>query len=213
MKRGEELAETTLGTEVVHGPLRRIELGGVDSNKVVRNRILRCTNSDRVAKALLTAWNSQMTVRVCEIEGNLLQIQVILEAVKGDMLEDGTVSELDSKLAGLVHSELVFPLEKVRNSWEAIEQRYDDISGTLFPEELGASWKSGRNHKVRIDQIALQRAKTISDCERNHAEEMDNGKSMTTRTNQPPTSVTYWIQLLATTDISSSTSQPDHYQV
>ena len=44
----------------MRGPLRRIELGGVDTKKFVRGSIRWCTDSDSIAKAL-TAWNSQIS--------------------------------------------------------------------------------------------------------------------------------------------------------
>ena len=42
--------------------------------------------------------------------------QLILEAVKGDLLEDGTVSELDLNLARPVPSEFVLPFEQMQDN-------------------------------------------------------------------------------------------------
>ena len=103
------------------------------------------TNAESIAKDL-AVWNAQIPCRICENEEDFVQVKLIMEVVKGDMLEDGTVSELDLKLAGLVPSEPVFPFAKVQENWEEMKQHSDDISGTLLPEEL---IRAGRAEDIR----------------------------------------------------------------
>ena len=93
---------------MVGGPLHLIELGSIDSKNFVPKRIRWYTNGESIAKDL-ASWNAQMPCRICENEEDLVQVKLIMEVVKGDMLEDGTVSELDLELAGLIPSEPVFP--------------------------------------------------------------------------------------------------------
>ena len=95
VNRGIEWANEIRGTKVVHGPLRRIEHGSIDSKKFGHKRIRWCTNSDRLAKA----WNSQKPCCICENERSPVETKLILEAVKGEMLKDKTFSELDLKFA------------------------------------------------------------------------------------------------------------------
>ena len=68
--------------------------------------------------------------------------------MKGDSLEDGTVSDLDLKLAGLVPSEHIFPSEQNPYDWKELEQHNDDISGTLLATRIDMCWTSGRNQVV-----------------------------------------------------------------
>ena len=86
-----------------------MELGSTDSKRFVHKRIRWCTKSNRITKALET--------------------KLILKAVKGDLLEDGAISDLDLKVA-----EHMFPFEQ--DKWQEIEQHCDDISGKLLPVEL-----------------------------------------------------------------------------
>ena len=58
---------------------------------------------------------------------SFVETKVILEALKGDMLEDGVVDELDLKLAKREPSEHAFHVEQVQDDWEEIEQHSDDI--------------------------------------------------------------------------------------
>ena len=129
----------------MHGPLRRIELGSIDSKRFVHERIRWCTNSDRSAKAL-TAWNSPKPCRICENARNLVETKLFFEAEKGDLLTDGTITELDLKLAGPVPAKHVFPFEQMQDNCDEIEQHYDDVSGTFLPPEL---IRAGRAEEIR----------------------------------------------------------------
>ena len=68
-----------------------------------------------------------MAGRICTSEKDLAQTRLLLEAVKGDLLESGAISELNLKVAGPVPSEPVFPLEQVHDHWEEIERHYDEV--------------------------------------------------------------------------------------
>ena len=75
-------------------------------------------------------------------------------------MEDGTVSELDLKLAG--PSDHTVPSEQAQDNWEEIEQHYDDISGKLLPQEFG---RDGRAEEIRwcepiklCDKVPRQKA-------------------------------------------------------
>ena len=59
LETGSELPNEIFGKKVVHGPLRSIDLGSIDSKRFVCKRIRCCTKSHRMAKAW-TAWSSQM---------------------------------------------------------------------------------------------------------------------------------------------------------
>ena len=54
-----------------------------------------------------------MSCRICDNEGYSVQTKLILKAVKGELLADDTVSQLDLKRAGLV-----FLFERVQDTWE-----------------------------------------------------------------------------------------------
>ena len=49
-KSGHEFANEISGTTELHGPLRRIELDSVDSERFLRKRNRWCLTSDRIAK-------------------------------------------------------------------------------------------------------------------------------------------------------------------
>ena len=72
--------------------------------------------------------------------------KLILEAVKGDLVEGSIVSELDLKLAEPAPPEHICSMEQVQDEWEEIEQYYDEISGTLSPPEL---IRAGRAQEIR----------------------------------------------------------------
>ena len=77
---------------MVHRPLRRVELNGVDSEKVVRKMIGWHTSPNKAAKALATC-TSQMAGRTGTSEVDLAQTKLLLEAERGDLLGNGTISE------------------------------------------------------------------------------------------------------------------------
>ena len=94
---------------------------------------------------------------------------MILEAVKGDLLEGSTVSELDLKLAEPAPQEHICSVEQVQDDWEEIEHYYDEISGTLSPPEL---IRAGRAQEIRrYESIKLydEVSEINSDHERHQA--------------------------------------------
>ena len=104
-------------TKVVSGLLRHVELDGVDSTKVVRRRIPGCTHSENKPKAS-TAWNLQMTGAHLRHRRRSCGNQVDLgSCVKGNLLDNGTVRELDLKLVGPILSAPLFPFEQLQNNW------------------------------------------------------------------------------------------------
>ena len=113
VKSGHELASEISGTTELHGPLRRIDLDSVDSEKFVRKRNRWCLTSDRIAKAF-------DGLEVTDVMSHLRQRriscanQVDLESCEGrELLADDTVSELDLRSAGLA-----FLFERVQDTWE-----------------------------------------------------------------------------------------------
>ena len=142
-KCGNEWGSEIPGTRVAHGPLLRIELGSIDCKRFVHKRIRWCTNSDISAKDL-TVWSSQKRCRICENERTPVETKLILEAVKGDLLEDGTISELDLKLAGPIPPEHIFSFAQVQDNCEELDQQhYDDTPGTFPSPELIRAGRAG----------------------------------------------------------------------
>ena len=61
-------------------------------------------------------------VHVCRVR-DPEETKWILQAVKEDLLENGTVIQSVLKLAGPVPSEHISPVEQVQNDWEEIEHQ------------------------------------------------------------------------------------------
>ena len=120
------MADNITWTGVVHGLWRHIEIGCLESKRFVHKRIEWCANSCKVTHAL-KAWNMQNPCRSCEIGESFVETKAILEALKGDMLENCVVNEWDMKLARREPSEHAFHVEQVQDDWEEIEQHSDDI--------------------------------------------------------------------------------------
>ena len=86
----------------MHGPLRRIELGSIGCNRFVCQFWQKCQGFDSLE--LTDAMEHHR-----EQKENPVGTKLILKAVNGDLVEDGTISELDLKLVGPVPSEHIFP--------------------------------------------------------------------------------------------------------
>ena len=146
VKIGNEWANEIRGTKVVHGPLRRIELGSIDSKRFVHKRIRWCTNSDRSAKAL-TAWNLTKALshlRECKKPcGN----QVVLGSREGRFVDGWNYHRVGLETCRDRYQRNTFShLTKMQDNCDEIEQHYDDVSGTFLPPEL---IRAGRAEEIR----------------------------------------------------------------
>jgi len=140
------------GVYTVDGPMCRFDLEVNAPGRgtgVCYKRTKWVTNSRKLAEAL-DGWCTNQTGGPYHVHMQLIGgiahqaaayppklVKAVLTALKAQMLEDGSISDMDLKTGGPVPSKpVVEPWAETPECWEEIEKFFDNISGEELPTQL-----------------------------------------------------------------------------